>query len=90
MKPVQLTTLGLAAALALLAGCESPSKATQAPSAAAPVETRSTTAVRTPTESGSTYARDTTFADGTTREIDRTTTRDGEGGATVERKAAKR
>lgn len=48
-------------------------------------ETRSTTAVRTPTESGSTYARDTTFADGTTREIDRTTTRDGEGGATVER-----
>jgi peptidoglycan-associated lipoprotein len=42
MKPLHLTTLGLAAALALLAGCESPSKATASPSAAAPVETRST------------------------------------------------
>jgi peptidoglycan-associated lipoprotein len=40
MKPVHLTSLALAAALALMAGCESPSKATQAPSAAAPVETR--------------------------------------------------
>jgi len=44
MKPLHLTTLGLAAALALLAGCESPSKATGTPSTAAPVETRSTTA----------------------------------------------
>lgn len=40
MKPVHLTSLALAATLALLAGCESPSKATQSPSAAAPVETR--------------------------------------------------
>ncbi len=48
-------------------------------------ETRATTAVRTPTENGSTYARDTTFADGSTRAVDRTTTRDGEGGATVDR-----
>jgi peptidoglycan-associated lipoprotein len=43
MKPVRLTTLALAAALALMAGCESPSKATQAPAGAAPVEVRSTT-----------------------------------------------
>jgi hypothetical protein len=48
-------------------------------------ETRSTSAVRAPTENGSTDSRDTTFADGTTRAIDRTTTRDGEGGASVDR-----
>jgi len=47
--------------------------------------TRSATAVRTQTQTGSTYARDTTFADGSTRAIDRTTTRDGEGGAVVDR-----
>jgi peptidoglycan-associated lipoprotein len=42
MKTLQLTTLGLAAALALLAGCESPSKVTQAP-AAAPIQARAVT-----------------------------------------------
>lgn len=44
MKPLHITSLALAATLALLAGCESPSKATGTPSAAVPVETRSTTA----------------------------------------------
>jgi len=48
-------------------------------------QVRSTTATRTPTESGSTYARDTTFADGSTRSVDRTTERDGAGTATVNR-----
>ena len=47
--------------------------------------TRTTNAVRTPTADGSTYSRDTTFANGATREVDRTTTRDGAGGATVDR-----
>lgn len=48
-------------------------------------QTTTTNAVRTPTDTGSTYARDTTIADGTTRQVDRTTARDGEGGATVDR-----
>jgi peptidoglycan-associated lipoprotein len=40
MKTLQLTTLGLAATLALLAGCESPSKVAQAPTTAAPIQAR--------------------------------------------------
>jgi hypothetical protein len=48
-------------------------------------ETTTTTSVRTPTENGATVARDTTFADGTTRSVDRNAARDGEGGATVDR-----
>lgn len=48
-------------------------------------QTTSSTAVRTPTDNGSTYVRDTTFADGSTRSVDRTTERDGEGTATVNR-----
>jgi peptidoglycan-associated lipoprotein len=48
MKPLHLTTLGLAATLALLAGCESPSKATQAPAAAAPIQARAVAPAATP------------------------------------------
>jgi peptidoglycan-associated lipoprotein len=43
MKPLHLTTLGLAATLALLAGCESPSKVAQTPAAAAPIQARAAT-----------------------------------------------
>lgn len=44
MKHAITSTLALASALALLAGCESPSKVAQQPTAAAPIETRAAAA----------------------------------------------
>lgn len=47
-------------------------------------QTITSTAVRTPTDTGGTYSRDTTFADGTTRNVDRTRTNNGDGTATID------
>ena len=48
-------------------------------------ETTTSASVRTPTETGAIYSRDTSLADGTTREVDRTRTNTGPGTASIDR-----
>lgn len=50
----------------------------------------SSTSVRTPTDAGATTTRNTTFPDGSTREVDRTRTDTGPGSATIDRRVTGR